>query len=169
MICLLQHSSTVVSSGLFYLWQIKSIRRCLPADVAKSLVNAFMVSRLDYCNIHYASLPRAQLVRIQSVFNEAVQLTFGAPQFSHVTPLLHDCLHCCPLPSLKCFMEWCLATFQISVYRRSSMKGNQRSDLRRRQHRALDLLWQDNYIAPDSATGFLCRGTYCLEPSPWKH
>ena len=49
----------VVSSGSFYLLQIKSIRRCLPGDAAKVLVNAFVVSRLDYCNSLYANLPQA--------------------------------------------------------------------------------------------------------------
>ena len=91
--CLFQHINKLVSSAFFYLQQIKSIRRCLPADAAKSLVHAFMVSRLDYCKSLYASLPRMQLDRIQSVFNEAVQLFFGASRFSYVIPLLHDYLH----------------------------------------------------------------------------
>ena len=85
--------NNVVSSGFFYLRQIKSIRRCLPADAAKSLVNAFVVSRRDYCNSLYA-----QVDRIQSVFNGAARLIFGASRFSLVTPLLRDRLYwlCCP-------------------------------------------------------------------------
>ena len=47
----------VVSSGFLYLRQIKSISRCLPADAAKSLVNAFVVSRLDYSNSICTNLP----------------------------------------------------------------------------------------------------------------
>ena len=48
------------------------------------------------CN--YANLPRAQLDRIQSVFNGAARLIFGASRFSHVTLLIRDRLHwlCCP-------------------------------------------------------------------------
>ena len=72
---------------IFYLRQIKSIRKCLPADAAKSLVNAFLVSRLDYCNSLYANLPQAQLERIQSVFNGAARLISGASRLSHVAPL----------------------------------------------------------------------------------
>ena len=46
--------SKTVSSGFFYLRQIRSIRRCLPTDAAKLLINAFVISRLDYCNGLYA-------------------------------------------------------------------------------------------------------------------
>ena len=35
--------SRTVSSGFFYIRQIKAIRRCLPSDAARSLVNAFTV------------------------------------------------------------------------------------------------------------------------------
>ena len=83
----------VVSSDFIYLQHIKSIRRCLPTDAAKSLVNAFVISRLDYCNSLYANLPQAQLDRIQSVFNGTARLIFGASRFSHVTPLLCVRLH----------------------------------------------------------------------------
>ena len=78
----------IVSSGFFYLRQIKSIRRCLPADAAKSLVNVFVVSRLDYCNSLYANLLQAKFDRIHSHFKGAARLIFGASRFSHVTPLL---------------------------------------------------------------------------------
>ena len=82
-----------VSSGFFHLRQIKSIRKCLPTDAARSLVNAFVVSRLDYCNGIYAGLPKKHFDRLQSVFNAASRLIFGASRSSHITPLIRDKLH----------------------------------------------------------------------------
>ena len=57
--------SKTVSSGFFHLQQIRSIWRCLPTDTAKSLVNAFVISRLDYCL--YANIQQGQIYRLQSV------------------------------------------------------------------------------------------------------
>ena len=105
------HISKLVSSGFFYLWQIKFIHRCLPADVTKSLVNAFVVSRLDLCNSLYANLPQAQLDWMQSVFDGAARLIFEASQFSHVTPLLRDRLHWLHCPERTRY-KLCITVFK---------------------------------------------------------
>ena len=109
----------------------------MPADAAKSLLNAFVVSRLDYYNSLYTGLPRAQLDRIQSVFNGAARLIFGASRFSHVTPLLRDRLHWLRCPERICYklcvtvFKALLVTLLISVDRRSSAKDDLRYHLRR--------------------------------------
>ena len=61
----------IVSSRFFHLCQLKAIRRCLQTDSAKSLVNALIFSRLDYCNSIYAGLLQTQLDCLQSVFSAA--------------------------------------------------------------------------------------------------
>ena len=96
------HINKVVSSGFFYLRQIKSIRMCLPADAANLLVNTFVISRLDYCKSLYANLLQAQLGRIQSVLNGAARVIFGASRFSHVKSFLRDRLHW-----LRCLVRIC--------------------------------------------------------------
>ena len=85
--------SRTVSSGFFHLRRIKAIRRCLPSDAAISLVNAFVVSRLDYCNSIYAGLPKLETNRLQTVYNVAATLIFGASGYSRITPLPRDRLH----------------------------------------------------------------------------
>ena len=77
-----------VSTGFYQLRQIKAIRRCLHNDVVKSLVNAFEVSRLDYCNGIYANLSGIHLARRQSVLNAAARLIVVVSRFEHITQLL---------------------------------------------------------------------------------
>ena len=77
----------------FQLWQLKAIRNCIPLDTAKTLVNAFVVTRLDYCNSLLAGVPSCKLDRLQSVFNAAARLVCRASRYDHITPLLRDELH----------------------------------------------------------------------------
>ena len=106
--------SKTVSSGFYYLRQIKSVRRHLQTDAATSLVIALVVSRLDYYNSIYAGLPRfsrTQLDRLQIVFNAAARLIFGLPRSVHITPLLRDRLHWLRVPERVTF-KLCVIVFQ---------------------------------------------------------
>jgi len=89
-ISMVSQISRTVRSCFFQLRQIRAIRRNLPLDVAKSLVNAFVVTRLDYCNGLYANLPATQLDCLQSVLNAAARLLFRTSRYSSITPLLHE-------------------------------------------------------------------------------
>ena len=57
------------------------------------MVNAFVVTRLDYCNSLLAGVPSCQLDRLQSVFNAAARLVCRASRYDHISPLLRDELH----------------------------------------------------------------------------
>ena len=48
--CFETHVSKIVCACFFQLRQLKVIRDCLSVDAAKTLVNAFVASHLDYCN-----------------------------------------------------------------------------------------------------------------------
>ena len=76
-----------VSTGFCQLWQIKAIRKCLPADAVKSLVSGFMVSYFDYCNGNYANLSGFHLDRLPSVLNAGARLIFRASRFEHIIKL----------------------------------------------------------------------------------
>ena len=66
---------------------------CLPSDAARSLLNVFIVSRLDYCYGINAGLPKSETNRLQTVYNAAARLIFGASRYSNITPLIRDRLH----------------------------------------------------------------------------
>jgi hypothetical protein len=101
-----------VSSCFFQLRQIKAIRKSLPIDVAKSLINAFVVSRLDYCNGLYANLPANQLDRLQSVMHAAARLLYKTSRYASVTPLLRD-LHWLRMPE-RIQYKLCLMVFKAT-------------------------------------------------------
>ena len=44
-------------------------------DVRKTVVNSFVISRVDYCNSLLAGIPRYQLDRLQAVVNTAARLS----------------------------------------------------------------------------------------------
>ena len=77
-----------VSSAWYHIKQLWTVARCLPADALKTLVSAFVVSRLDYCNVVYAGLPQVQLRRLQLAFNGAARLIYGENRRCSISPLL---------------------------------------------------------------------------------
>jgi hypothetical protein len=90
------HISTTCRSGFFYLRQLRSIRRSLTPEATQALVQAFVISRLDYCNSLLAGVADVHLRRLQSVQNAAARLVSGARPYDHITPILND-LHWLPV------------------------------------------------------------------------
>ena len=72
---------------------IGRLQRYLNKDHLKMMVNAFVMSRLDYCNSLYCGLPRPQLQRVQ---NSAVRLISRMRRTDHITPVIKK-LHWLPV------------------------------------------------------------------------
>ena len=85
--------SKTVSTCFYQLRRMKSVRRSLPMDAAKTIVNSFEVSRVDYCNSLFAGVPQKQIDRLQAILNATAKLLYGGSGRDHVTPLLRDKLH----------------------------------------------------------------------------
>jgi hypothetical protein len=91
------HITQLVSSSFGVLRQIRGIRRSLPRSALAMLVCSFVLSKINYCNVALAGLPRHDLERLQSVVNAAARLTDGARKYDHIMPLLRD-LHWLRVP-----------------------------------------------------------------------
>ena len=78
-------------------------------DVRKTVINSFVISRVDYCNGLLAGVPRYQLDRLQSVMNTAARLIVGAKKQDHIKHVLRDRLHWLPVPQRVQF-KLCLLT-----------------------------------------------------------
>jgi len=90
--CFLSHVNHVISSSFYQLRRIKCSIKVLPFDTAKSLVNSFVISSIDYCNSLLTGLPNYALDRVQRVMNAAVRMLCRAGKYSHVTSLIRDWL-----------------------------------------------------------------------------
>ncbi len=90
--------SRTVQSCFYQLRQLKHIRRSLSRTNIKTLLHAFVTSRLDYCNSLLAGQPAHLLDKLQLVQNAAARLYAGTPRNSHVTAVLRDELHWLRIP-----------------------------------------------------------------------
>ena len=75
---------------------ISSVRHLLSYHATKTLLCAFVLSRLDYCNALLVGSPKHLIEKLQKVQNHAARLVFCCSKFDHVTPLLHS-LHWLPV------------------------------------------------------------------------
>ena len=85
-----------ISSGFYYLHNLRRIRRYLSQDCLVTLIHAFVTSRLDYCNSLMYGLPQCQISKLQRVQNAAARIAFDLSKFCHITPALRQ-LHWLPV------------------------------------------------------------------------
>ena len=78
------HVNQFVSRCFHQLRRIKSSVRALPTEAAKTVVNSFVVSRIDYCNSLLAGAPLYKLDRLQAVMNTAARLIYGVGKFDRI-------------------------------------------------------------------------------------
>ena len=83
-------------SCFFQLRQIRSSRRSLTSDARKTLVNAFVMSRLDYCNSLCQGINEGLLNKLRHIQNAAARLVTDTRKYDHITPVLRD-LHWLPI------------------------------------------------------------------------
>ncbi len=87
---------------------IRKIRPFLTEHAAQLLVQALVVSRLDYCNALLAGLPSNTIKPLQMIQNAAARLVFNEPKRTHVTPLFIS-LHWLPVAARIKFKTLMLA------------------------------------------------------------
>ena len=87
-----------LSSRCFYqLRQLRTIRHSLNEEAIKTLIHAFVVTRLDYCNSILSGITKTQLDNLQSILNAAARLVAKLRKFDHITATLRDDLHWLPV------------------------------------------------------------------------
>ena len=91
---------------------IRSIgRKYITKENLKLLVNALLLSRLDYCNSILYGLPKQELDKLQRIQNTAARLITGTKRHEHIKPALRE-LHWLPVES-RIIFKVLLITFKI--------------------------------------------------------
>ena len=88
--------SNICKTAYLELRRINSIRHLLTPDATKTLVCAFVLSRIDYCNSLLAGAPKTLINRLQRVQNNAARMIYKSSKFDHISPLLNS-LHWLPV------------------------------------------------------------------------
>ena len=83
------HISALSRSCFFQLRQLRSIKQSL-LEATKTLVHAFVSSRLDYCNSVLAGVSGQLLHRLQVIQNAAARLVTGVRKYERMTPVLRS-------------------------------------------------------------------------------
>ena len=91
-----QHVSSIRQFCYVELRRINSIHHYLPQDALKTLISAFVLSRIDYCYSVLAGCPKQLTDKLQKVQNNAARLICRTPKLDHISPVLHT-LHWLPV------------------------------------------------------------------------
>ena len=89
-------SFITLSGVLFQLRQLRQVRSSLTSHTIKTLVHAFISSRLDYSNSLLYGADDGLLKKLQAVQNAAARVTTETRKFDHITPVLRE-LHWLPV------------------------------------------------------------------------
>ncbi len=106
------HIAKTARSCRFALFNIKKIRPFLSEHASQLLVQALVLSRLDYCNALLSGLPASSIKPLQLIQNAAARYIFNEPKRTHVTPLFIN-LHWLPIAAcikFKALMFACKTT-----------------------------------------------------------
>ncbi len=90
------HVAKTARSCRFALFNIKKIRPFLSEHASQLLVQALVLSRLDYCNALFAGLPASSNKPLQLIQKAAARFIFNELKRMHVTPLFIN-LHWLPI------------------------------------------------------------------------
>ena len=84
------HINNTMRAAFFKIRGISYYRRFLTPSCAKTLIHAYITSKLDYCNGLLYGLHSQQLNRHQSISNTAARLVTMTRKFDHITPILRN-------------------------------------------------------------------------------
>ena len=90
------HVQDICSKVFIDIRRISSIGHLRSIDATKTLLSAFVLQKLDYCNYLFYGSPMYMPERLQKVQNSAARLIFQCRKQNHISPLLIS-LHRLPI------------------------------------------------------------------------
>jgi hypothetical protein len=90
------HINKTCQSVVYHLHNIRRIRKFLSCEDRKSVIQALIMSRIDYCNSLLFGVRDVHLSKLQRLQNTAARLICSIPKHDHITPTLIK-LHWLPI------------------------------------------------------------------------
>ena len=87
------HIRRLAGKCFYHLRQMRTVRRILVKNATKTLVHAFITSRVDYCNVVFVNTSAVHLNPLQSVLHAAARVITRKRKYDHITAIIHDQLH----------------------------------------------------------------------------
>ena len=113
--------SAVILTPVSAYWRLEQVWKLLGLDVsAAKLIESLVFSRLDYCNVILAGLPRSTIAPLQWVQNAAARLVAHLGPHDHVTPTPKD-HHWLPIKQWI-MSQLCLLMHQVHTGRAPSYR-----------------------------------------------
>ena len=91
------HINNLTSSAFNQMLNIRRICSKLDRDTTRTIIQALVMSKLNYCNSLLLGSAAYQLKKIQRIQNMACRIVCNLHKFDHVTPSMHD-LHWLTVP-----------------------------------------------------------------------
>ena len=109
-----RHVSSVVKTCFLQLCEFHHIRSFIPKSAAITFANAFIHSRIDYCNSLSYGFPKYSLHCLQKVQNSVAGIVTHTSRSSHITLLLKS-LHWLPIKYRITFKLCCITHRTLSL------------------------------------------------------
>ena len=84
------HINKLASSSFATLQNVAHIRNHLDIPTTKTIVQALVTSKLDYCNSLLLGIPKYNIDKLQRIQNIACRIIYKLPKYSHITPFLFE-------------------------------------------------------------------------------
>ena len=110
------HAKNVVKNCFYQLRQLRNVKSLLTLEARRSLMAAFIASRVDYCNAIFYGVAKSTIRRLQSCLNAAARLVVDAGKYDYITAVLRDVVHWLPVEQRITFKVAALAFDCVRVY-----------------------------------------------------
>jgi len=132
-----KHVASVCVMCFYWLRQLRWVRRSLDAESAATLVHAFVMSLVDYCNAILSGASESTTDKVQQVMNATALVISDMLKYDRgVTNLPHDELHWLDVPE-RLQYKLCATVHQCLQHRAPHYMKDcciHTSDIARRQH-----------------------------------
>ena len=109
------HISSITKSSNFHLFRIKKIRTSLSRNLTKTLINALILSRIDYCSSLLNLLPAKATAPLNWIIRSSIRTTYCLTRLDYSTTTSHQSSRMWLPFSLRCKLR-ILSIIHKSIY-----------------------------------------------------